>query len=471
MRASPLVLGRLLSALLTLSLPLGLARLLDPQEFGTYKQLFLVAQTALLIGQLGLLQSLYYFLPRAESGRGRYVTQALLGLTLAAVVAAGLLCLAAPRALHGLKIPLALLAAGLLVSALLEPAFTSQGRAGRAAVAYVVSDGTRAAILLLAARWGGISAIAWGAAAYAGLRVAALAAALALGAIPVGPIDRRALGRQLRYALPIAGAALLWVAQKQFIQYAVAWRFDTAGYAGFAVATFHLALVDILYTPVGEVLMVRLGATEDVAGRLREWQGAVGKLALVLWPATVCAWLFGDRVLPLLFTGRYGASVPLFLLATCEIPCWIFPVDSFLRASGATRLLFYWAALRLPLTAVAVLAGLALRGLAGAIVGSLLIEALSRAVLLVRARRELGVPLLRFVHGRRLALTAAAALGAVPGALVVERWGSGKLGLVLAALVYGVGYLGLTACFGADVPGLRFRSASRTAPPTPAELA
>src|SRR2546423_10608 len=41
--SSPLVAGRLVSAALTFGLPLVLARLLAPDEFGTYKQFFLIA--------------------------------------------------------------------------------------------------------------------------------------------------------------------------------------------------------------------------------------------------------------------------------------------------------------------------------------------------------------------------------------------------------------------------------------------
>src|SRR2546429_9819030 len=76
-RSGPLVLSRFASAALTFGLPLILVRLLDPHSFGTYKQFFLVAQTLVLVGQLGLTQSLYYFLPRGTAERGSYITHTL----------------------------------------------------------------------------------------------------------------------------------------------------------------------------------------------------------------------------------------------------------------------------------------------------------------------------------------------------------------------------------------------------------
>ena len=57
-----------------------LARLLTPEAFGTYKQFFLIAATLQLTGQLGLTQSLYYFLPRGGKERGAYVAQTFLSL-------------------------------------------------------------------------------------------------------------------------------------------------------------------------------------------------------------------------------------------------------------------------------------------------------------------------------------------------------------------------------------------------------
>ena len=50
------MLSRFASAALTFGLPLILVRLLDPHSFGTYKQFFLIAQTLVLVGQLGLTQ-------------------------------------------------------------------------------------------------------------------------------------------------------------------------------------------------------------------------------------------------------------------------------------------------------------------------------------------------------------------------------------------------------------------------------
>ncbi len=65
-KAGPLVLARLFTAGLTLSIPLVLARVLSLEEYGTYYQLFLIAMTLYYVLPMGVVQILYYFLPRTE---------------------------------------------------------------------------------------------------------------------------------------------------------------------------------------------------------------------------------------------------------------------------------------------------------------------------------------------------------------------------------------------------------------------
>ena len=452
-QSSPLVLGRVASAALTFALPLALARALDPAAFGSYKQLFLVAQTVLMVGQFGLTQSLYFFVPREGARRGTYVSHVAALVALVALGAGVALAFGAPAlgrhlgdgGIAGLGLPLGLLAAGLLASSPLEAALTSEGRVGAAALSYVLSDGTRALLLIVGARHAGLLGVAFAGALYAGLRLLAFLTLLATRVIPLGRPSGKALLVQLAFALPFAGSVWLWVAQKQFAQYVVAARFSPARFALFAVASFHLAMVDIVHTPVGEVLMVRLGRLPagDLAGRRREWNDAVAKLATLLLPAAACAFLLGPRLLPILFTHRYDASVPLFLIATLEVPLWALPVDGLLRAAGATRFLFGWYGARLGLTATVVLGGVRYFGLGGAIAGGVFCEAISRLVMLRRGCRWLGVPLARGVDGALLFRTAAAATLAALPAWLTERYTFGLPGLVATALVYGAGYVAL----------------------------
>jgi O-antigen/teichoic acid export membrane protein len=461
-RSGPLVLSRLLCTALTFGLPLLLVRLLRPAEFGAYKQFFLVAQTTLLIGQLGLTQSLFYFLPRRERGRGAYLVAAMAFLAALGLLCAAALYLGAPLlgrwlgspSLVTLRLPLAVTAGAMLAAAPLEGSLLSEGRLHKAALAQVLTDGARAGGMVLLTMLLGSAWLFWAPALVALLRAAALWGLLARGALPAARPSRDRLRAQLGFALPFAAASLLFVAQRTFAQYAVSASFDPATFALFAVACFHLPVVDVVYTPMSEVLMVELA--RDPAAGLRHFRQATERLAQLLFPAAAGAWLIGPSLLPLLFTSKYAGAVPLFALATAEIPLWCLPLDAVLRAAGDTRFLLALNAARLPLTAACVLGGIRWHGLLGAIAGGLVSEALSRAALLLRARRALGAGVRQLLGGRQLGrIAAAAALAALPALGARLLWPRGPLLVLAPALVYCATYFALLKLLPRPAPSAR----------------
>lgn len=421
--SSPLVGGRLVSAALTFALPLILARLLTPEAFGTYKQFFLIVMTLLMTGQLGLTQSLYYFLPRGGKERGSYITQTFLSLLVLGSFFGVALYFAAPLlgrwlgdgTLATLRLPLALFGALSLFSAPLEGSLTSEGRIGGAGLAYVLTDGVRAFALIIGAKYFGPAGIFWAATITGVLRVIAIWSLVATRTLPVAPPDRALFKAQLAYALPFAGACYLYVAQRYFSQYAVSASFDAATFALFAVASFHMPVVDIVFSPLSEVMMVNIGKSMHEGkprGAWLSWNDTVQKLAQLLFPAAALAWLFGATVLPILFTHKYDGSVPLFMLVTFEIPLWVLPLDALLRAAGDTRFLFRFNALRIVFTGALVIGGIKLFGLSGAIVGGIASETLARLLMLARGRRFLNVPMAGMIDYGSLARTALSALAA-----------------------------------------------------------
>src|SRR3954447_19027579 len=396
-RSGSLVLSRILSAIITFGLPLALVRIVDPTGYGTYKQFFLIANTALLIGPMGMTQSLFYFLPRDKSGAGSYAAQSFVALFAIGLCGGAALFFGAPLLAHFLESPglleargsLALYAGAMLAATPLEPTLTSSDRPARAAVAYTVTDALRAGGMVAGAAFLGGPWIFRAAAAVALLRVVALWTLAVRGSVPFARPSRTMLRAQLAFALPFAGSAVLWVAQRQFSQYAVSASFDPATFALFAVASFHLQVVDIVYTPMSEVLMVDLAHAQTPSAAAGAFRESVSRLATILFPAAAGAWLLGSTVVPLLFTNTYLAAVPLFLLATMEIPLWVLPVDALLRAEGETRFLLWFSAVRIVVAAALVLSGIHFFGLAGAIGGSIATETFSRICMLMRGCRHL----------------------------------------------------------------------------------
>ena len=150
-QAGPLMLGRGGATVLGFALPLILTRLLPQAQFGTYKQIWLVVTTAYFMLQLGLAQSLYYFVPRKD-GRARvWLTQASLSLvTLGGVCAVALyaarFAVARQFANPGLAdfgLQMALITWLMIASAPLEISLTAEGRVRTAAMIIFLSDAVR----------------------------------------------------------------------------------------------------------------------------------------------------------------------------------------------------------------------------------------------------------------------------------------------------------------------------------------
>src|SRR5262249_23748089 len=95
--------GRTIAFAATFFIPLVLARIFDQAQFGTYKQLFLIWGTVFAIGQMGMVQSLYYFLPRTPRAAGAYAMNCLIFMAGAGLFCLAALMIAAPRLSHWLS--------------------------------------------------------------------------------------------------------------------------------------------------------------------------------------------------------------------------------------------------------------------------------------------------------------------------------------------------------------------------------
>lgn len=467
-RAGPLVLARLFTAGLTLSIPLVLARVLHLDEYGTYYQLFLIATTLYYVLPFGVVQSLYYFLPRAEAKRPY------LGQTLLFMSAAGLLGALGVYALLGqvagwfsnpalveYRLPLAAYTAFLLGSFPLEVSLTAQGRTRASAAVYLVSDAVRAAVMvvppLLGASLYGLMVAVTG---FAAVRYVATWVVSLRGV--TGPLASRQLFReQLAYAAPFGAAMLLAIPQQNAHLYAVAGAVAPALYALYRVGCFQLPVVDLLYTPTSEVLMVRLGELER-AGRLEEgvhaFKEAAGKLAYVFLPFAAFLFAAAPEFIGALFGEKFLPAVPVFRVSVLGVVLSILPMDGTLRARGQTRAIFASYAVKAAVTVPLVWLGVKHLGLLGGIGSWAVAEVVGKAMLLSKVPAALSTPqrklgLVDVIPWGELGKASLAAAAAGLGVFVLRAVADGAWGhlphgflwrvlpLAVAGVLFATGYL------------------------------
>jgi len=416
-------------------LPLILVRSLSQTEFGLYKQVFLLVNTAVTILPLGFAMSAFYFLPRCEDDQGPVVFNIVL-FHLAVGGLAGLALLVYPELpqmilgsrelvdhAYGLAL-LVFLAVGTSVLDILAVANGEVALAARLIVTtYLVKS-----VLLLGAAWFAPSLEALIAAATVHyLLQAALVFWYLRSRFPRfwAALDWSMMRAQLGYALPLGAAAMLSMAQLDLHSYFVAHAFDAATFAVYAVGCFQLPFVYIVNESVGAVMIPTVSRLQ-LENQEREIVGLVArmmrKLAALYFPLYVGLLVTGREFVTTLFTDSYRASWPIFAVNLTLIPLCILTAacDPVLRAYPAYSSLLV--RLRVALVAVLV-AGLwvvtARHWLLGAIVVMVGVSVIDRFTVSTLLARVLHVSWRDLALFRDVAkLAAAAALAGVVAAVV-----------------------------------------------------
>ena len=460
-----LISGRTVGFIAAFLIPLVLARILDQAEFGTYKQLFLIAATLYGVGQLGMAESLYYFLPRAPLGLAGagYVANALGALAVGGLASFVVLAVGGGALSRWLGNPalqhhttaLGVYACLMITASALEIIMVARKRYPLASWAYAALDLARAGLFVAPVLvFPGLTGLLAGAVAFAAIRCG-------LGVWYLGREfrggglypDAGLFRAQLAYAMPLALAGLVEILQVSFHQYFVAYRTDPATFAIYAVGCLQIPLVEVATASVLNVMMVRMseqmGAGRDGAA-VAVWHDSTRKLALLFAPMVGLLMVTAHPIIVLLFTARYAEAVPVFVVSSLGLLLPVIAVDAVLRVRAETRTLFGLNLVRLAVTIALIIPLVAGFGLVGAALATVLAAAATKALGLVRIGRSMRMPLSRLLPWPGLGrIAAAAAVAAVGAALARMELETPFVSLVAASAVYGAAYLAALWALGA----------------------
>lgn len=427
-----LMVGRAIGFVATFFVPVILVRALDQSQFGTYKQLFLVFGTLFPLAQLGMAESLYYFLPAGGRRIGRYVANALIALAISGgsglvVLTAGRSWIAAWLNNPSLAENLPLVGAYLLLSlkaAVLEIVLIARERYGLAAGSYAACDVARALLVVVPViLFGSLRWLMIGAVTFAALRLIAtvvyLRGRLGTALRPA----RDALGEQVSYTAPFQLSVIFETLAANAHFFAVSWFFDASTYAIYAVGCLQIPIVGFIGSSVGNVLMVKLRAAAadgDGPGVLLLWKETTRRLALAFFPLTALLLIGARDLIVLLFTEEYLASLPVFMIWASFIALSVADTDAALRVYAETRFLAAVNAACLLITIGLVAWALPAFGIVGAVLATLAATVVGEALAIWRFARILQVPASRILPWGTLARIAVLASGAALAALAVR---------------------------------------------------
>jgi O-antigen/teichoic acid export membrane protein len=454
--------GRAVAFAVTFFVPAVLARVFSQTEFGTYKQWYLVVYTLFGLGQLGLAECLFYFLPLKPHAAGRYAFNSLVMLgTMGLCFSTGLLLNSSRVTVllnnPGLEayIPLAgLYLMFMLMGTVLEITMISRKSFRLATVTYVISDILRAAslvvpaLLLRSLQWTLICGVA-----FCVLRVCGILIYFRSEFGPGLKFDMRLFREQLAYALPFFLSVIVQIIQQNYHQYAVSFHFDAAAFAIYSVGCLQIPLVDFMATPASNVMMVQMG--EDIregrACRLLEiWHDTTRKLAFVFFPLVGLLVVNAFHLITLLFGKAYIASVPIFTVWSLSILFAAFQTDGVLRVFAQNRCLLIINITRLAVIALSMGWFLSAFHLMGAVLVTLIGMLIAKVMALVRIKSLLHARLDNLFTWKTLGGSLMAAmLAAIPALIVNAKLDLPSLVILpISGMAYVIAYGALVLGFG-----------------------
>jgi O-antigen/teichoic acid export membrane protein len=475
-RALSLGLANAFDYALQFLLPVVLVRCLEPDAFGQYRLLWLVAGTVMAIVTQAMAGSLYYFLPRSDASSKRlYINQTLVFLVAAGLIAAWSVSAWSPWlpekirdiARHEWVVPVFVLLwvvaspLDLLAAAEERVAWQAQATVGLsalrtvafAAVAFLTQQLEPVLLVLLGFVAFKLAVLLGYVARYHGLR---------------GPVlQPRVFTDQVIYAAPFGAAGALYGLRAQADQWVAATLFSVGAFASFSIGTLLAPLIHLLRQPVMLAFlpsMSRLQSAGDLCGMVELNRRANVLVATFAFPVLAFAFVFAEDIVTIIYTAAYADAAQVMRVCIVGLAALV------LELATTMQLLRQGAfVLRVGLIVLAFSIALSwcaaqLFGLAGAAAGSVAAIYVDLTVTLRRVAQRTGIPVRQQQDWRVLGLLMLSAVIAAVLAGNLSSWylaGQAPwLRAVAGGLLVAAAYVPLAASSG---PGRGWLAALRAA--------
>lgn len=308
--------------------PLINVRTLSQHDYGVYRQFWLLFETLSAIFVMSFPNSLFYYLPRAESHKEKsvYVTQ-----TLVFLIAMGFLSWGAYGVLHvalgeGLGSVVdqyfwafCLFTLFMIVSRYMDSLFVADRQAGRQSIYHMVTNILQA-LLVIALSWytRDITLMVWGLTGFAFLKfVFTIFYTRSAYGLSMRFISMHSIKEQFSYALPLGLSSIVLLLFTQTDKYIITHYMGSAAFAIYSVGAFQVPFVNIIRGSVTNItfpLMSDLQKQGKYAEIVDLYQRATLKTAVLFYPIFVFLAVSAKQFITILFTHQYAEAAPVFAL-------------------------------------------------------------------------------------------------------------------------------------------------------------
>jgi O-antigen/teichoic acid export membrane protein len=448
--------ARCLAFALTALHPVVLTRILSKSDYGTYAQFYLVAISLIPLGEMGIAQGIYYFLPKSGVIKRAIAFQACLLTFLTGLIVSGTL-LGLDRYLSELignpqiirLVPfIAIYCFCLIASSSFEALMIAEGNYQLASAVTLVMQLIHSSALIggaLVCR--SLEGIMTMICVASGLRLLFqyLYIGRSFGFPPVSS-DIVGIGKTLSYILPTGSANFIWSLQGRIQGYIVSALFSPAVFAAYSVGTVSLPFVGIITATAANVMMPEISrSVGDADGRnhiLVVWNAAIRKMNLFLMPMFVFFFIMAEPFIVLMYTGQYLDSVTLFRLSLMNVLIASINNSVVIGGMGESQYLMRLSILRLPLSIMVIILLTREFGVAGAVLGSVIATVL---IILIEFRKVASLVNVRMIElirwGDNGRIFMAALVACLPMVIITGANWSPVLTLTVGIAVYGAAYL------------------------------
>jgi O-antigen/teichoic acid export membrane protein len=355
-QARYLFVAKMIAFAFQLLIPVILARVFSVSNYGIYRQIILFALIFPQIFSLGIDSSIYYFYPTARDfeSKKKIVSQTFLLLLLL-----GLIFFALYIGFHNIlfsywkngqvlalyALPLGFYIAFALPALLLENIFIVEQRP-QSVLIYNVANGLLRLILIagVALLFEQLIVQVWILAIFELLRTVILFFYLKKRyAINILNLQWDSIKRQLGYSVPLgAGISISSFANKMEM-YMMMLFLSPVQFAIYSVANFRLPFVNLVYSAVANVAMIRIAeyaqSNRNAETRLL-WHKAIITQAAISFPAVFFFMALAPSFIVLFFSSKYIESIPYFRIVLLAPLAQVFSAGIILRAYNRTNYTF-----------------------------------------------------------------------------------------------------------------------------------
>lgn len=401
--------GRGAAFVVSMLAPVLLVRLFSVPEYGEYRQIMLIVTTAAAILPLGMPNSLFYFFPHYPADKSIYLMR-----TIAVFVAAGmifwllLLIFSEQVAVffgnqkyvhYGSLIGLVTFTC--LLSMLIETVLIADGKVALSTKIMAFSRTLRSASIIVGAILGGVIGTLYG--------LLTVFTVIVFGSIFYFAKEYhitfsrylfRNSGSHLKYALPLGFGGIFGLLTDLVDKFMVSHFMSTAYFAIYAVGSYELPLISILFASIGDVVLpqlVRLKAFGSKEEIVKLWHSAIEKSVLVAIPVFVFFVVFANDFITTVFTAKYVGAVNIFRISLVTVVLESTRYGMITRTYARTGFLFFLSVIGFALVVPACWLGIRYYGGIGAIAAVAVTRITMVASELIYSRYILGLGWLKLL--------------------------------------------------------------------------